>query len=170
MNKKDILQSRALEIAQIPFTDDNSEYIEVLVFNLSNEQYAIETSFIEEVSIIKNMTEIPFTPDFIKGVINLRGHIYSIVDLLSFFRFEKLEKSSLVEKAIILRNETMEFGLLVYSLEGVKKIKRIDLLEVPVGISEKNQGYIISVTKENIIILDTEKLLSDEKMKIYQEI
>ena len=169
-DKKSIFKNRAIEIAKLPVLEDNQEYIEVLVFSLSDEKYAINTSFIEEVTIIKDLTEIPFVPPFIKGVINIRGHIYSIVDLTILFNLKKSDQAITKAKTIIIKSEDMEFGIYTDNLEGVMRISKADIKESPLGVSDSSRDYISGITSDNLIILDTSKLLSDKKMIVNQEI
>lgn len=169
-DKKLILKNRSVEIAKLPLLEDDTEVIEVLVFTLSDEKYAISTSFIEEVTLIKDLTEIPFVPPFIKGVINIRGHIYSIIDLKVLFNLKKSDESLTKAKTIIIKNDEMEFGIYTDTLEGVIKISKSDIKESPVGISDSSRDYISGITGDNLIILDTSKLLSDKKMIVNQEI
>lgn len=169
-DKKSILKNRASEMAKLPFSEDDQEVIEVLVFTLSDEKYAINTSFIEEVTIIKDLTEIPFVPPFIKGVINIRGHIYSIIDLTVLFNLKKSDESLNKAKTIIIKNEEMEFGIYTDSLEGVIKVSKSDIKDSPLGVSDSSKDYISGITSDNLIILDTSKLLSDKKMIVNQEI
>lgn len=167
-NKSEILKQRALEIARQTFSEEPEDVFEVLRFRVSDEIYAIETKYIEEVIWIKNITEIPFTPSFIKGVVNVRGHIYSVVDLADLFDLEKTESEHY--KIIIIKNENMEFGILTAILEGVEKIEKKDINPVPLGVSKENYEYILGITSNNTIILNTENILEDENMKVHQEI
>src|SRR5665647_41030 len=76
----------------------------IVIFRLSYETYAIESSFIQEVQPLKDFTYIPGVPAFILGIVNIRGRIISIVDLKKFFNLEEKGLGQL-NLLIIIKNE-----------------------------------------------------------------
>ena len=83
----------------------------VVEFSISTEKYAIESLYIHEVFPLKALTEIPGVPDFIIGVVNVRGQIVSVVDIRRFFDLPEKGFSDL-SRIIILRSPEMEYGVL----------------------------------------------------------
>ena len=81
-----ILKDRAKELSEAPEQEVITEdCIEVVEFVLAYEKYAVESNFIDEVYPMKDFTPVPGTPDFVLGIINLRGKIMSVIDIRKFF-------------------------------------------------------------------------------------
>lgn len=80
-SKKDILRERAQQIAQPVKTKSQDKSLEVVIFYLNEERYAIESEYVREVFALKEVTCIPGTPPIIYGIINVRRRIISLVNL-----------------------------------------------------------------------------------------
>ncbi|RLI71650.1 chemotaxis protein CheW, partial [Archaeoglobales archaeon] len=71
--------------------DADASTIQVVVFKLGNERYGVETSQVKEIIRVEEITRIPNAPDFVEGVINLRGQITTIINLRKRFGMEPKE-------------------------------------------------------------------------------
>src|SRR3990172_9457634 len=154
-----ILRIRAKNLATEVREDEYGESIEVVEFLLAHERYGFETRHVREVCRLNALTAIPGTPPFVRGIINLRGEILSVIDIRKFFELPDKGLSDL-NRVIILNSRTMEFGVLADSIEGVKSVAMSDIessLPTLTGIREE---YLRGVTKDRVVILDGEKLLS----------
>jgi purine-binding chemotaxis protein CheW len=81
-----ILRARARALAgETAGTAPTPAVVEVIAFTLAHERYAVETSCIREIHVLEDLTPLPCTPDFIVGIVNLRGCITAVVDLKKFF-------------------------------------------------------------------------------------
>ncbi|MGD0231010.1 MAG: chemotaxis protein CheW [Syntrophorhabdales bacterium] len=165
---KKILKARAHLLARAPEETKHGEVIEVLEFLLANECYAVETQFVREVYTIKDYTPLPGTPLFILGLINVRGQIVSVIDIKKFFDMPDKGISDL-NKAVIIHDDTMEFGVLADSMLGVLRISMNEIqppLPTLTGIREQ---FLKGVTPEGIVILDARKLLADKTIILNEE-
>ncbi|MEJ2201393.1 MAG: chemotaxis protein CheW, partial [Desulfuromonadaceae bacterium] len=127
-NNQQILKKRALTLAEKPSDRTaNKDLMEVVEFLLAEERYAIESSYISEVYPLRDLTTLPGTPPFVRGIINLRGKILSIIDLRIFFALPETGLSDL-NKVIVLHNRNMEFGILADTVLGARSILRGSLL------------------------------------------
>ncbi len=164
-----ILRTRAKNLAGVVREDEVSgESIEVVEFLVAHEKYGFETRHVREVCRLNEITTIPGTPLFVAGIINLRGEILPVIDIRRFYELPEKGLSDL-NRVIILNSETMEFGVLADSIEGVKNIAMSDLetsLPTLTGIREE---YLRGITRDRVVILDGEKLLSDRKIIVYDE-
>ena len=167
--KKEIrsrLKMRAIELAKEPEQKKETlTTIEIIEFTLAAESYGIESAFVREVYPLKDFTPLPGVPSFILGIVNVRGQILPVVDLKKFF---KLPEKGLGElnKVIILRDERMEYGILADMVIGTKVIYGEEVLPVPPTVTGIGEEYLKGVTKENLIILNSEKLLSDKNIVV----
>ncbi len=163
---KNIFRARAAKFSKPVNPEDNaSEIIELVVFTLAYETYAVQSSFVSEVYPLIEIVPVPRTPAFILGIINVRGRIISIVDLKHFF---ELPSKGITEfnKVIILHYKDKEFGILADTVLGIQttEVNRIQhSLALLTGVRAQ---YLMGVTNDPIVILDGEKLLSDPKMII----
>jgi purine-binding chemotaxis protein CheW len=112
-----------------------------------------------------DFTALPGVPAFILGIINVRGRILTVVDLKKFFNLPAGGLGEL-NKVIILHDERMEFGILADEVNGTKLIYMEDVLHVPPTITGIGEKYLKGVTKERLILLSAEILLSDKTIVV----
>jgi purine-binding chemotaxis protein CheW len=164
---RSILEERAKQLAK--FTEVKSEEaMQLVVFSLANETYAIATDYVREVQPLRDVTPVPCTPRFVVGVINIRGAIYSVIDIREFFGLPQREVGDLT-KVILVNAAGLEVGILADDVLGAKSIPLTDIrppLDTHGGAKE---GYIAGVTRDMLIILDLEALLRDERVIVREE-
>ena len=167
--KQSVLKARTLALAAEETSEvvDN-EIIEVVVFDLASETYAVESSFISEVYPHNAFTPLPGTPSFIFGIINVRGQIISVIDLKKFFNLPEIGLGQL-NKVIIIRNEQMEFGILADMIQGTQLVSTNTIQTSLPNINGIGGEYLKGITAEHLIILDAKKILEDKRMIVNQE-
>lgn len=164
-----ILKNRAIVMAQEPEQKRAaSATIRVITFTLAAETYGIESAFVSEVYLLRDFTPLPGVPPYIFGIINVRGQILPVIDLKKFFNLPEKGLGEL-NKVIILRDERMEFGILVDAVYGTKVIYMEEVLSVPSTVTGIGEEYLKGVTKESIIVLNAEKLLVDKNIVVNDE-
>src|ERR1051325_902002 len=102
--------------------DAITEVRQYLTFKLDNEVFALDVATVREVLDFTTVTKIPRTPEFMRGVINLRGSVVPVVDLRLAFGMSATEKTvntCIVVMEVRLENETSIFGALADSVEEV---------------------------------------------------
>lgn len=168
-HKKRILKERAEALARSPDTRKEGEQIEVVEFLLSNEHYGIESHCIREVYPLKDYTPLPCTPSFVLGLLNMRGQIVSVINIKAFFDMPQKGLSDL-NKVIIVRDEEMEFGILVDHVLGVRTIALREIqppLPTLTGIREE---FLMGVTADRMAILNARRLLADKNIVVHEEV
>lgn len=165
--KEFLLQSRARKLAQPDLPDHAEQPVEVVEFRLSNERYAIESTYISEVYPLKSLTPIPGAPAFILGVINVRGQIVSVMDLKIFFQLPQVGLNDL-NRVIILKNDEMEIGILAEEVMGALTILPSELQTGLPTLTGVRADFLSGVLPDRLIILDAAKLLGDEKIIVNQ--
>ena len=147
--------------------DANHEY---LTFILDNEEFGVDILCVQEIKVWTPVTEIPDTPDYLKGVVNLRGVIVPIVDLRE--RFNRNAKDyDATTVVIILRavidDKTVVVGIVVDAVSEVYKVEP-DAINPPPDFGSHIDSRFIkgmaSIDEKIIILLDSEKLLDVEKL------
>lgn len=134
-----------------------------LTFVLGNEVYAIEIKHITEIIGIQTITEIPQLPDYVKGIINLRGKIIPVMDVR--LRFKKASREYNDRTCIIVIDmKELSVGLIVDSVSEVISIQEEDIIPPP-EFNRFSNRYIKGIGKvgnDVKLILDCNKLLNDE--------
>jgi purine-binding chemotaxis protein CheW len=169
-DKRSLLKQRAQALA-LRENDETGqqERIEIIVFRLAHETYGIETAFVREVYPLRDMTILPGTPSFVKGIINVRGQIVSVIDLKTFFNLPDKGIGEL-NKVIILCNERMEFGILADVVEGTQSVVCEDIMAAPPGVIGIGEKYLKGVTKEHVVVLEAESILNDKDVIVNEEV
>lgn len=168
--KQAILKERATTLAREPEDQTAAtESLEIVEFLLASEKYGIESSYVHEVYPLKELTALPCTPAFVLGIVNLRGRIFSVVDIKKFFSLPERGLTDL-NKVIVLRSESMEFGILADVILGVRSILLGEMQPSLPTLTGIRAEYLRGVTKEQVVILDGEKILSDRKIIVFDEV
>ncbi len=138
---------------------------EYLICNISDEFYGFETKFMQEVFIVDNITPLPATPEWLLGIINVRGEIISVIDLRVFFDLQKTSEHK-GYKVLILQENEMKFGILVDAVHDVVNLQNNELTKDFITFDKIRKDYLLGLTKQNYVILDAEKILNDPKLII----
>ncbi|MDP3511213.1 MAG: chemotaxis protein CheW [Sulfuritalea sp.] len=163
-----ILAARARALAAEPPPAPGPGF-EALEFLLAREHYALETSWVREVYPLRELTPLPGTPDFVMGIIHVRGRIVSVLDIKTFFELPAQGLSDL-NKVIVLGDGAMEFGILGDAIVGVRRIPRDDLQAPLPTLTDIRAEYLMGITRQRQVVLDGHKLLSDPAIVVAAEV
>lgn len=139
---------------------------QLVVFRLGKEEYAIDISFAQEIIRIPEFNKLPNVPDFIEGIINLRGKIIPVLDLKKRFEINHTEIGS-DSRLLILELDGMKVGIIV---DDVSEVMRVDdesfqnLSNEVVSISKNSIDRLVIADQRVIIVLNALKL-RDEMFK-----
>jgi purine-binding chemotaxis protein CheW len=167
---KSILRSRARALAQPPArSSGDEESLELLEFRLAKERYALETRYVSEVYPLKNLTPLPSTPAFVAGVVNVRGRIVAVLDLKKFFTLPEGGLTDL-HRIILISGHDMEFGLLADLSVGVLTIAMSSVQRALPTLTGIGADYLKGVTADRLIVLDMERILTDPRIIVHEEV
>jgi len=170
VDKKAILRERARKLAQRPDqAGAGEETLEVIEFMLAHERYAIEVQYIREVYPVKDLTPVPCTPSYILGIVNVRGQVISVTDLKEFFDLPKKEISDLF-RVLIVEHHGMEFGVLADTVLGESRIPLSQIQSDLPTLQGIREEFVKGVTKDRLIVINAERLLSEEAIVVHQEV
>lgn len=140
--------------------------IELIVFHLGYEEFGADIDQVRDIVITGSITEVPDSPDFIKGVTNVRGEIAVVIDLKK--RFYLRPKEGIEEKHIVMTvQDNNLFGLMVDEVTEVLRIPVTDIRPTPELVEKIDRIYISGVltTQDRLImLLDLRKVLSEEEL------
>ncbi len=141
-----------------------------LTFTLADDEYGISIMNIQEIIRIMPITTVPRTPDFVKGVINLRGKVIPVVDLRLRFGMEAIDYTDRT-CVIVLELEgkagALLMGIVVDSVSEVLSIKGEDIEDMPSVGTKLNTEYILGMAKTEggvKMLLDINRMLGAEKI------
>ncbi len=135
---------------------------------LGTEEYGLEILKVQEIRGYDAVTQIANTPDFIKGVVNLRGKIVPIVDLRIKFHLGKVEYDEFTV-VIILNLSGRVVGIVVDGVSDVMALQDDQIRDVPSLVTSIDTKYIVglaTVEQQMLILVDIEQLMSSEDMAL----
>ncbi len=145
--------------------EEDTQKGKYLTFSMGNETYGMEIRYVTEIIGIQPITEVPELPNYIRGIINLRGKIIPVMDVRLRFKKEYLEYNDRT-CIVVIDTKDMLIGLIVDSVSEVLAISE-DEIVAPPDINKNSQKYIKAIGKtgsEVKLLLDCEKLLSDNEI------
>ena len=155
---------------QIEIQKEKEELLQLVSFKIGDEEFGVDILSVQEINRMSQITKVPNTPEFIEGVINLRGRIVPVIDLrvkLGMVRKDHGKDTRIV--VVELKGKTM--GFIVDEVNEVLRISK-DITEAPPDIvGGVNSEYITSIGKLDdrlLILLDLEKILSFSEMNLVE--
>ncbi len=143
---------------------DASGSTQLVSFRLAQEEYGIEITKVQEIILMGEITRVPQTPNFIKGLINLRSTVIPIVDLR--LRFGLSEEGHGDETRIMVVNVVGKtIGIIVDAVSEVLRITDEQVAPPPPTVAGLGQEYLtglVKLEKRLLIMLDIDKILGDE--------
>jgi purine-binding chemotaxis protein CheW len=153
----------------------STETTQFLTFKLGDEVFALDISKVREVLDFTTVTKVPRTPEFMRGVINLRGSVVPVVDLRLKFGMTKTESSvntCIIITEVTVDNDTTVLGALADSVQEVLDLEPGSIAAAPkIGTKLKTE-FIKGMGKRDdrfIIILDIDKVFSSDELAMVQQ-
>ena len=169
LTKQAILKERARVLARTEAGGRAEESLDIVEFLLAHEHYAVELESVVEVYPLKELTPLPCTPAFVRGVVNVRGHIVAVIDIKTFFN---LPGNALAEsnKVIILGRGDAKLAVLADEVLGVRELPATDLQPALPAMGGIGAEYLLGVTNERLMVLDAGRILTDERIVVDEEV
>lgn len=146
--------------------------VQLAVFSVAAEKYAIDIMKIKEIVKPMKTTSLPDVPDFIKGVINLRGMVLPVISMRERFGLPHVEDESNA-KIIIIELKKLIVGILVDAVDEIFTITLKDIKPPPriaKGLDSKYIKGICRVEDDVLVLLDMEKMLSTVEKVMVEEL
>ncbi len=146
-----------------------------VTFKSGNEYFGLKIEYVNEIIVYQEITEIPESDDYIKGLINLRGKIIPVIDVRIRFKQEPMEYTDRTCIIIVNVNDIV-VGLIVEKIAEVVEIKEEDILPPPsivIGGDEKVQNkyvYAIGKVGDSVkLLVDPDRILKDEDISLMEQ-
>ena len=149
------------------YEDENTQKDMFFTFQVGKEEYGISISYVNEVIGLQKITKVPDMPDFIKGVINLRGKVIPVMDVRHRFQMEAIPYNDRT-CVVVIDLQDNPIGLVVDAVSDVVDIPA-DKIDPPPQLQASNSKKFIKgmgkINDEIKILLDIDKLLYDEEVE-----
>jgi purine-binding chemotaxis protein CheW len=148
---------------QMGFSNDGSQY---LTFTLGDEHYGVDILRVQEIKGYTTVTRIPNTPEYIKGVLNLRGTIVPIIDLRSKFGMPKIDYTRFTVIVVLVIKDRVT-GIIVDAVSDVLNIAAKDIQATPQFGANVKVDFINGIGKNGdklVSLLDVDQILSSEDL------
>lgn len=184
-----IWKRRAEHLAQIPVREDTGEQIQLLIFRLGREYYGVEARFVFDIRVTSDITLVPRVPDWVVGVVNMRGRILSVIDLRRFFNLPGSQsvgdktpqaEGQPVSYQVLVETPEMELALLVDEVLAVEDFPRNKIESTNEVIGEMRLEYVRGIVNyktnragENnviLVVLNLVTMLGDKRLVIEEKI
>ena len=146
-------------------TDAADVVLQWVTFKLQEETYGINVMQVQEVLRYTEIAPVPGSPEYVLGIINLRGNVVTVIDTRSRFGLEPAEVTD-NSRIVIIEAEKQVIGILVDSVAEVVYLKSSEIDTAPNVGTEESARFIQGVSNregELLILVDLNKLLSDEE-------
>ncbi len=170
---------RAAQLAKKPTQQDQDEQIELVVVQLGRELYGLDVQYVFDIKPLMQITRVPRVPNWVAGVVNLRGRILSVVDLRLLFGLPAAARNveedfhTLGAKGflVVVESSVMQVALLCDDVLTVETLPISQIQESSGSIRGLRPEYVLGVIERAqgglLVILDVPALLADEKLIIH---
>ncbi len=138
-----------------------ADILQLVTFTLSNEDYAVDILKVQEINRMKEITRVPNSPDYVEGVINLRGKVMPVVSLRKKFGLEERENDT-QSRIMIMDIQGLTMGLIVDGVSEVLRVPSSIVEPAPPMTSSISTEFIKGIAKLEdrlIILLDMDRLI-----------
>ncbi|KKA44418.1 MULTISPECIES: chemotaxis protein CheW [Salinivibrio] len=153
------------QVAEVQKEGVNDEVLQWVTFQLEEETYGINVMQVREVLRYTEIAPVPGAPDYVLGIINLRGNVVTVIDTRSRFGLASTEVTDNT-RVIVIEAETQVIGIMVDSVAEVVYLKTSEIDTTPSVGTEESAKFIQGVSNRNgelLILVDLNKLLTDEE-------
>ena len=155
------------------YDDDSAARKErqIVAFTLGSEIYGVDIASVREIIPIQKIVSVPRAPDFVEGIINLRGRVIPVLDLRKHFGFER-KKGDPNQRIVLVEAGSESIGVIVDSVSSVLRIAD-DSVEPPASVIVGPEiEYIYGIAKVDgdlIVLLDLTRIISDAEKRTLKE-
>ncbi len=146
-------------------TSQQTGSMQLVSFKLANETYGIEITKIREIILVGEITQIPETPHYIKGLINLRSSVIPVIDLRARFSLPEGELGE-ESRIMVLNVADRTIGIVVDSVNEVLRVSQDQVSPAPPTVASLGNQYmtgLVRLDEQLLILLDVDRLFGEEE-------
>ena len=144
----------------------NGDILQLVTFNLANEEFGVDITRVQEINRMMDITKIPNAPEFIEGVVNLRGKIVPVVDLRKKLGFPEKEHDKST-RIMVVEVKGMVLGFIVDSVSEVLRIPESTIEPPPSLVGGVESDYLNGVGKLDdrlLLLINLEKVIKSDQL------
>ncbi len=152
-------------------SSDATGTIQLVSFHLAEESYGIEITKVREIILMGEITRIPHTPDYVKGLINLRSTVIPVIDLRIRFALPEAELTG-DSRIMVINVLDKTIGIIVDAVSEVLRISNDQIAPPPPTVAGLGREYLTGLVRldgQLLILLDIDKLLGQEETDALEE-
>jgi purine-binding chemotaxis protein CheW len=148
-----------------------ADNLQLVTFELGGETYGIDIMQVEGIVQVQQIRPIPYAPEYVEGIFNLRGEIIPVINLHRRFRLKQMdlsEEDKLLSGMVILAIDDMHLAVMIDKVSRVVRVNRDDIQPPPQMISGIGAEYIQGVVNNEdnyLIILDARRLFNMRELE-----
>jgi purine-binding chemotaxis protein CheW len=152
-----------------------TETVQYLTFKLGDEVFALDVAKVREILEYSSVTKVPQTPEFMRGVINLRGSVVPVIDLRLKFGMSATEQTintCIIVVEVSMDDETIVLGALADSVQEVVELEPEQIEAAPHIGSKLNTDFIKGMGKRDnrfIMILDIDRVFTESELETFND-
>jgi len=158
-----ILEERARVLARPVTGKSPAGQVELLIFSLSGETWALETRSVREVAALADFTPVPGASPHLLGITNLRGEILPVFDLRGLTGLATKGVTDL-SRLLVLGADRDELGLLAGEVREVRPVAPGEIFDPPETVAAASRGLLRGITRDAVMVLDGDALLRDPRL------
>ncbi|MEI6563022.1 MAG: chemotaxis protein CheW [bacterium] len=148
---------------------NDQSILEVVVFNLADERYAVEIAYVREVHPVTELTPLPCAPSFVAGIMNVRGDIFAVIDLRVFLDLPA-GAAAPPDHVIIVESADSAFGILTDAATEMASFP-LPALEESQPAKAGIRGFLVQgVANGRLIVLDIPGISSDKRFLVHDPV
>ncbi|GFO58698.1 chemotaxis protein CheW [Geomonas silvestris] len=164
------MQTTALKVKSEEYA---GELIQLVSFNLENEEYGINVLMVREIIRMLNITRVPNTPHYVEGVINLRGKVIPIISLRRKFDLPEAEYDKRT-RIMVMEVVGEMMGFIVDEVSEVIRISEKEIQPPPPvvssGIDQECMAGVINQAERLLVLLDLERMFTADERKLFSSV
>jgi purine-binding chemotaxis protein CheW len=142
--------------------------MQLVSFRLGDETFGVEITKVREIILMCEITQVPQSPPYVKGLINLRSTVIPVVDLRSLFGLSETKLDS-ESRIMVMQVGVRTIGIIVDAVDEVLRISKKDIAPPPPTVAGLGQDYLTGLVRlesELLILLDIERVLHDGRAEL----
>ncbi|MCW5625265.1 MAG: chemotaxis protein CheW [Burkholderiales bacterium] len=166
-----MLRARADALARPVTIEASDGRMEIVEFELARTRYGVASSSVRSAHPLDGLTPLPCTPRFVRGIVNVRGTILSVIDIAQFFDLPAGDQGADGDDShvIVLDHDDLRFGIRVDRIAGVRSIERRSVQPAPATFGAI-AGHLEGITDDGIALLNATALLADPRLVVHEEV
>lgn len=180
-NMEPVWAQRAARLAQVPTRADDSEQLQLAPLRLGREVFGIEVQYVFDIFPVEKITRVPRVPTWVTGVVNLRGRVFSIVDLKRWLDLDNGStpaplngEGETARALVVVTTPQLELALLADEVLPMETVSVNRLQEA--GSTVRNirpefmRGLVDRASGDSMVVLDLAALLADKQLIVQEEV